>query len=175
MRRNHTTCTYMHSIIPLCLFSSNWCGLSRKDEPRMAVNSLSSEHPIDRVLSQLQAVKRYSRGYLARCPAHHDRNPSLMLWEDRADQHVGLKCYAGCSRKAIVEAIGLTEADLYIHAGPRLLPASPDGVTILDLALDKQIHPALLVNLGLTDCTYHGRDAVRIPYYTMEGLEYARS
>src|SRR5712691_8967526 len=95
-------------------------------------NTLSDteEKPIQRVLAQL-SYKAYSRGYLARCPAHGDRNPSLMVWEDAADEHVGLKCLSGCTRKAIVEAMGLTEADLYVQQKPRALRPLQPGITMI--------------------------------------------
>src|SRR5712691_4570395 len=80
-----------------------------------------SKHPIDRVLSLINA-RSYSRGYTACCPAHNDGEASLMLWEDEADGHVGVKCFAGCSRKAIVETIGLTESDLYVSSGRQYRP-----------------------------------------------------
>src|SRR5260370_25168638 len=99
---------------------------TRNDEP-------AEEKPLQRVLAQLSYTS-YSRGYLAQCPAHGDRHPSLMVWEDPADEHVGLKCLTGCSRKAIVEAIGLTEPDLYVSSKPRALRRLQPGITLIDLA-----------------------------------------
>src|SRR6266487_836118 len=72
-----------------------------------------TRHPIELVLDLLPDAKPYSRGYLACCPGHGDRSPSLMIWEDETDNHVGLKCFTGCTRKQIVEGLKLTEHDLY--------------------------------------------------------------
>jgi hypothetical protein len=131
--------------------------------------------PIDRVLPLFKNAKeiRSGRGgYIVCCSAHNDRNPSLMVWEDQSDSHVGLMCFAGCSRQAIVESIGLTEADLYIN-GKASQPAG--GIELFDLAADKLIHPGMLANLGVTDAhTFTGKRAVHIPYYTMDGKPYER-
>lgn len=49
--------------------------------------------------------------WIARCPAHDDRSPSLSIryTEDR----VLLHCFAGCSAEAVLEALGLRWTDLY--------------------------------------------------------------
>jgi hypothetical protein len=59
-----------------------------------------------RVLERLDGVKRAGRGYIARCPAHDDRNPSLSV---RLGDHgrVLLKCHAGCEYAAIAAALEL--------------------------------------------------------------------
>jgi P4 family phage/plasmid primase-like protien len=46
------------------------------------------------------------------CPAHDDNNPSLSISEV-ADGKVLLCCHAGCETEAIVQALGLTMADLF--------------------------------------------------------------
>jgi len=97
-----------------------------------------------------------------------------MVWEDAADEHVGLKCLAGCSRKAIVEAMGLSEQDLYRQDTLRVLHPVQPGVTLIDLAVDKLINPHLLAHLGMADCTHRGQQAVRIPYYRQDGSQYPR-
>lgn len=52
-------------------------------------------------------------GWVARCPAHQDTTPSLSI-TPRNDK-VLLKCFAGCTAQAIVEALGLTMADLFLQ------------------------------------------------------------
>jgi len=68
--------------------------------------------PVDLVLSRLSHVKRVSGGYMARCPVHDDKNPSLSITKGD-DGRVLLKCFAGCSTEEIVKALGLTMADLF--------------------------------------------------------------
>lgn len=50
--------------------------------------------------------------WIARCPAHEDREPSLSIRE-LDDGTVLLRCYAGCSAVAVVHAIGLELHDLF--------------------------------------------------------------
>jgi len=47
--------------------------------------------------------RKMPSGWIARCPAHDDRNPSLGL-RDR-DGKVLVHCYAGCPQRAVVEAL----------------------------------------------------------------------
>ena len=69
-------------------------------------------YPVDLILSRLDRVKRVSGGYMARCPVHDDKNPSLSITEGD-DGRVLLKCFAGCSTEEIVKALGLTMSDLF--------------------------------------------------------------
>jgi hypothetical protein len=69
---------------------------------------------VDRFLEGLEGVKRSGDGWTARCPSHEDRHPSLSVGVG-ADGRVLLKCHAGCTTEAIVDAHprGLTIADLF--------------------------------------------------------------
>lgn len=76
-----------------------------------------SVHPIDRILSMLDGVRRKSGGgYMAPCPAHPDRNPSLSIDENKHGD-VLLKCFAGCETEAILAALRLTPSDLFADRG----------------------------------------------------------
>ncbi len=68
--------------------------------------------PVDVVLSTLDKVKKSGKGWLACCPAHDDRSPSLSIAEGD-DGRVLLHCYAGCDTRAVVESAGLKMADLF--------------------------------------------------------------
>lgn len=68
--------------------------------------------PVDVVLSALDKVKKSGKGWLACCPAHDDRSPSLSISEGD-DGRVLLHCYAGCDTRAVVESAGLKMADLF--------------------------------------------------------------
>jgi hypothetical protein len=74
------------------------------------------------LLDRLQGVRRYGRGWVARCPAHSDRTASLSLAAGE-DERILIHCFAGCSVQAIVGAIGLTVGDLFPR---RLADASPE-------------------------------------------------
>ena len=73
---------------------------------------------VEDFILRLDAVRRTSRGYVARCPAHQDKNPSLSVTE--CSDRILLYCFALCETPDIVAAVGLTMADLFFDA-----PISP--------------------------------------------------
>lgn len=56
------------------------------------------------ILSSLSGVRRSGNGWVARCPAHNDRNPSLSI-RVTPEGRVLMKCFAGCSFEDIRRAI----------------------------------------------------------------------
>lgn len=75
--------------------------------------------PVDQVLSALDRVKpNGSSKWMACCPAHNDRSPSLSITEADGGK-VLLHCFAGCDTRNVVLAMGLQMADLY-----------PEGLTL---------------------------------------------
>ena len=68
--------------------------------------------PLEKVLSRVPNHRRSGKGYRACCPAHEDRNPSLSI-SVGDDGRVLLKCFASCRAETIVNALGLTMADLF--------------------------------------------------------------
>lgn len=78
-------------------------------------NELQADYtqPLARVLGLLQGVKSLSNGkYLAKCPAHGDKTPSLSIAEGN-DGRVLLHCLAGCDTSEVLAALGLEYRDLY--------------------------------------------------------------
>lgn len=74
--------------------------------------------PVELVLSKLPDARHRGNGWMARCPAHDDRRPSLCVSagdDDRALVH----CHAGCTPDAIVGALGLKLGDLMPANGVR--------------------------------------------------------
>lgn len=55
-------------------------------------------------LAQALGGRRVTRGWMARCPAHDDRKPSLSIAEGD-DRSVVVKCFAGCSQDAVIAAL----------------------------------------------------------------------
>ena len=69
---------------------------------------------IHELLSKLNRVREVKpRQYIAICPGHHDTKPSLSI--KQADDKILLKCFAGCTTEAIVQAMGLTLDDLFLN------------------------------------------------------------
>ena len=67
-------------------------------------------------ISRLQGVKRTPRGYIARCPSHTDKSPSLSLKETSSGD-VLLHCFAGCSFGDILSALGMEAKDCFADRG----------------------------------------------------------
>lgn len=70
-------------------------------------------NPVEHVLSKLPTAKPNGDGWLACCPAHDDRSPSLSI-KQGDDGRVLMKCFAGCSHDAIVLAMDLESKDLFV-------------------------------------------------------------
>lgn len=73
----------------------------------------------------LKGVKGTDETYTALCPSHGDRANSLSVGTG-ADGRQLVKCHAGCSAQAVVEAVGLTLADLMPDKDKRTLVATYD-------------------------------------------------
>ena len=67
---------------------------------------------IETLISRLDGVKETGHGkYVARCPAHEDRSPSLAI-KECSDGRVLLHCFALCEVEDVLSAIGLQFADI---------------------------------------------------------------
>ncbi len=66
---------------------------------------------LDLFLGKLDGVRQQGGYWKARCPAHEDREASLSVARG-TEQPVIFKCHAGCDRDTILEAAGLTLADV---------------------------------------------------------------
>jgi hypothetical protein len=92
----------------------------------------------DIILTHLDKVRSTGPGkWIACCPAHEDRSPSLSIRETD-DGTVLLKCFAGCCAAEIVEAVGLQMIDLFpprepgIHSRrPKAPRVSPSEILVL--------------------------------------------
>jgi hypothetical protein len=143
---------------------------------------------VEELLGRLERVKRSGAGWVARCPAHEDRSPSLSVGEG-VDGRVLLSCHAGCSLEAITAALGLEVSDLFSggerggvyppprrqvrqvrQVGPRLVAAGGEpvdgggGLTLEQLAEAKRLPLELLKALGCETVRYFGPPSVQIPY-----------
>jgi hypothetical protein len=59
------------------------------------------------VASRLEGIRPSGDGYVARCPAHDDRSPSLSV-SVSDDGKLLLHCHAGCDQQAVLDAIQAT-------------------------------------------------------------------
>ncbi len=67
---------------------------------------------INDILCQLEKLRRTGDGkWLACCPAHNDRSPSLAI-KQTDDGKILIHCFAGCSVDEVIGALGLELSDL---------------------------------------------------------------
>ncbi len=77
---------------------------------------------IDHVLAQLEGVKQIAVDqWISRCPAHHDKTPSLSIGIGGGGQ-VLLYCFAGCELDDIVASLGLDVSSLCPDKGKDASP-----------------------------------------------------
>lgn len=69
--------------------------------------------PAEKLIVRLDKVKQPGAGrWLARCPAHEDKSPSLSIRETD-DGTLLIKCWTGCGAADVVAAVGLELKDLF--------------------------------------------------------------
>jgi hypothetical protein len=108
--------------------------------------------PDELVIHALESAGSRVRGrdgrWMANCPAHDDRTPSLSVMRFR-DDNVWVHCFAGCETERVLDRLGLRFADLFARrllaaAGPDVLPgqdlppawANPLARDVLDVLHD---------------------------------------
>jgi hypothetical protein len=67
---------------------------------------------IPELLSRLKSPRKQGDGWMALCPGHDDRSPSLRVTEGDGGRLL-LKCFAGCEVDKIVQELGLEMSDLF--------------------------------------------------------------
>jgi hypothetical protein len=82
---------------------------ARKNQPQHH----NTDHPVETLLGRLDGVRQTAPDrWVARCPAHDDRSPSLGVRETD-DGRVLLRCWAGCDTAVVLATVGLEFRDLY--------------------------------------------------------------
>ena len=66
---------------------------------------------VKEILLRLNRVRRSGNGWVARCPTHADKSPSLSIRE--VNGRVLLYCFARCSVEVVCAAIGIQIRDLF--------------------------------------------------------------
>ena len=65
------------------------------------------------VLDRLEKVTGSKGKWMACCPAHQDKSPSLAVTE--TDDRVLVHCFSGCDTQDVTAAIGLNVANLFYN------------------------------------------------------------
>ena len=106
---------------------------------------------IENLLSRLEKVKKRGQGaWIACCPSHNDRSPSMTIRE-LDDGRVLMHCFAGCSVDEIIGVLGMSFSDLYppnpIEHGKPLRRAFAAADVLEALANETQIIAVAATNL----------------------------
>jgi hypothetical protein len=88
---------------------------------------------INKILDHLDKVRKNGDGWIACCPSHNDKTPSMSVCEGD-DGRVLLHCFAGCSTESIVAALGLSFADLFPDSRSLMKSKLPPNVSRREVA-----------------------------------------
>ena len=67
---------------------------------------------IETLLSRVDGVRETGQGkYIARCPAHEDKSPSLAI-KECSDGRILIHDFAGCETEDVLAAVGMTFSDV---------------------------------------------------------------
>jgi len=158
------------------------------EHPAARVEDTPSLPQVEVLLGRLEGVRRAGpSSWMARCPAHPDRNPSLSV--SVKEGKLLLHCFAGCPPEAVLGAVGLTwkdlrEPDPWAWKPPfpsRPRPPEPEGPSPEDLerweALwekAKPAHPLLARYLRARGLSLEPPPALRLAFLRGEPLVVAR-
>jgi hypothetical protein len=95
------------------------------------------------LLSRLTKVRGRNGSWVACCPAHDDRSPSLAV-KELSDGRILLHCFAGCGTDAVLGVLGLELQDLYPERLEHHRYAPVRGFTALDALLCLQHEGSVL-------------------------------
>ena len=114
------------------------------------------------ILEKLENVRTVEAciRWRASCPSHPDKKPSFQV--EVGEDGILLHCHAGCSLENILEALSLTQADLFFNTNTR------KTVTLEELAFSKRINLVNLMNYGLIE---NNDKTIEITYLNHEKIK----
>jgi hypothetical protein len=71
---------------------------------------------IEGILPRIEQVRPSGSGWIACCPAHEDRKPSLSIRERNGK--ILLHCFAGCTVDSVCTALNIEIRDLFLEPCP---------------------------------------------------------
>jgi RecA-family ATPase len=118
-------------------------------------------------------VKRAGAGFLACCPAHGDKHPSLSV-KRGDDGRVLFNCQAGCSFGDIAAALGIEQRELFADdmstTQVRERRSSPEfACSLKELASYRKLPLDFLAGLGWDETHGQSGMAIAIPYLNRDG------
>jgi hypothetical protein len=110
------------------------------------------------IVSLFHARRTGPGRWMARCPAHEDRAPSLCIAKGR-DGRVLLHCFAGCRTEDLLAAVGLRMRDLF--TSPSLSPAQLVLVARNRSERDRAMHRLHKLHASGCDCLHKMDDTIQ--------------
>lgn len=105
---------------------------------------------VNDLVARLEKAKRTSRdSWIACCPAHKDRTPSLTV-RGLDDGRILIHCFSGCGAADVMAAIGLETADLFPAPLAQHMPAVRQPFSAAD-ALRALRYEAAIVAISSAD------------------------
>ena len=98
------------------------------------MSATSNSNLIAAVVECFDARRTGTGRWIAHCPAHPDRTPSLSIAEGR-DGKVLVRCWVGCDLKTVLKSAGLSMSSLFPY-GP---PPTPEQRARLGLKRERQL------------------------------------
>jgi hypothetical protein len=141
--------------------------------------------PLDGVLDALEVSEgpNGSGEFVCFCPGHDDRNTPNLHVGEAPDGTVKLWCSAGCSQDRVLVALeerGVPPSALFpkrngYRVGGKSYPSETRGTvkpcTLENYGEAKRLPVEFLRGLGMSDISYLGSPAIRIPYLDAAGSE----
>jgi hypothetical protein len=75
--------------------------------------------PIDLILAKIPQYTQHGANYRACCPGHGGDNPTTLSLTEAEDGKPLIHCFKGCNPEVVLNALGLTWADLFPHDDTR--------------------------------------------------------
>ena len=87
---------------------------------------------VNKILERLETHRKTSADqWVAVCPAHSDRSPSLHV-KEKEDGRILIHCKAGCGANEVLDALGLNYSDLFPDTGETYKAFKRVGRDVLD-------------------------------------------
>jgi hypothetical protein len=94
----------------------------------------STPDPVEIIAMQFGARRMGTGRWIARCPVHPDRSPSLSIAKGK-DGKVLVRCWVGCDLTAVLKSAGLSIGSLF-PSGP---PPTPEQLATVDRNRERQL------------------------------------
>lgn len=128
--------------------------------------TVSNSTPIEMILSKLHKAHKSSKAgsWMARCPAHEDRNASLSV-KELEDGRVLIHCFGGCKPLDILEALGLEFFHLFpsrltdLTIKPEKKPFTSWEVLI---ALRDEVIRVYIIGRDILECRHSAENQERL-------------